>query len=78
MNFNHLMEDKSLKRRCKSGNGQCYWSPAGNIRSTHGNNVHMTMFCKHCGLREDIFLSKQDYEIQERLILKEIKHVYAR
>ena len=78
MNFNHLMEDRSLKRKCSKGHGECYWIPVGNIRSTHGDNVHMTMFCKHCGLREDIFLSRQDYEVQERMILKEIQDVHAR
>jgi hypothetical protein len=78
MNFNHLMGDGSLKRKCKKGLGECYWVPVGNIRSTHGDNVHMTMFCRHCLLREDIFLSKQDYEVQERMILKEIQDVHAR
>ena len=78
MNFNYLMEKKFTNRKCTTGHGECYWVPVGNIRSTHGNNVHMTMFCKHCGRREDLFLSKQDYEIQERLILKEIRDVHAR
>ena len=51
MNFNHLMEAKYLRRKCASaGRGECYWIPVGNIRSTHGDNVHMTMYCKHCGL----------------------------
>lgn len=77
MNFNHLMEEKFIKRQCKVGHEECYWIPVGNIRSTQGNNVHMTMFCKHCGRREDIFLTKQDYETQERLILKEIHDVHA-
>jgi len=78
VNFNYLMEKKFTTRKCKAGSGECYWVPVGNIRSTHGNNVHMTMFCKHCGGREDLFLSKQDYETQERLILKEIRDVHAR
>jgi hypothetical protein len=77
VNFNHLMEDRSIKKRCKAGTSVCYWIPAGNIRSTLGNNVHMTMFCKKCGIREDIFLSQQDYETQERLILKEVENVQA-
>ena len=77
MNFNHLMENRLLKKKCKTGRSECYWIPQGNIRSTHGNNVHMTMYCRHCGQREDIFLSKQDYETQERLILKEIHNASA-
>ena len=78
MNFNHLMEARFVKRKCISGRPNCYWIPAGNIRSTLGNNVHMTMFCKNCGTREDIFLSRQDYEIQEKLILREVEDVQAR
>jgi len=78
MNFNHLMETALLKRKCTVNNGECYWIPVGNGRSTHGNNVHLTMYCRHCALREDIFLTKQDYEIQERLILQELQNAHAR
>ena len=77
MNFNHLMEAKYLRTRCSIHRDECYWIPVGNIRSTHGDNVHMTMYCKHCGAREDIFLSKQDYETQERMILREIQNASA-
>ena len=75
MNFNHLMEARLLKRKCRVNKTECYWMPVGNIRSTHGDNVHMPMYCKHCGVREDIFLSKQDYDTQEKMILKEIQSV---
>jgi len=78
MNFNHLMEKRTLKRECKSGQSECYWVPAGNVRSTHGDNVHMTMICRYCACREDIFLSRHDYEIQERIIMKEISNVHPR
>ena len=74
MNFNHLIEAHIVKRRCGATNGECYFIPAGNVRSTHGENVHMTMYCNKCGKREDIFLSKQDYEVQERLITKELQN----
>ncbi len=74
MNFNHLMEAHMIKRRCSATNNECYFIPAGNVRSTQGENVHMTMYCKKCGKREDIFLSKHDYEVQEMLIMREISH----
>jgi len=76
MNFNHLMEARLLKRKCTIGKGECYWIPVDNIRSTHGNNIHLTMYCKHCARREDIFMTKQNYEIQERLILKELQNAH--
>jgi hypothetical protein len=75
MNFNHLMENRLLKRKCKSHNGPCYFLPAGNIRSTAGENVHLTMHCKNCGVREDIFLTKEEYFIQQKLIHREIGNV---
>ena len=78
MNFNHLMEAKFVRRKCKANHEECYWIPVGNIRSTHGENVHMTMYCKHCAAREDIFLSKQDYETQKMLILREVENAEAR
>lgn len=64
-----------VKRRCGATNGECYFIPAGNIRSTQGENVHMTMYCKKCSKREDIFLTKEEYFTQQQLIQKEIKNV---
>jgi hypothetical protein len=75
VNFNHLMENRHKTRRCGSQDQECYWVPVGDIRSTHGGNVHMTMVCRRCTKREDIFLTKKEYQIHERIILKEIKHV---
>ena len=75
MNFNHLMEARLIKRKCAAVNGDCYFIPAGNVRSTHGDNIHMTMVCRKCGKREDIFLSRADYEVQRRLIEREIGNV---
>jgi len=75
MNFNYLMGPSSIKRRCTATNNECYFIPAGNVRSTQGENVHMTMYCKKCGKREDIFLSKEEYFTQQKLIQKEISGV---
>ncbi len=75
MNFNYLMGSSFNKRRCPETNNECYFVPAGNVRSTHGDNVHMTMYCKKCGKREDIFLSRKEYFTQQKLIEKEIKSV---
>ena len=74
MNFNHLMEANMVKRRCSDTNAECYFVPAGNVRSTQGENVHMTMYCRKCGKREDIFLSKEEYFTQQKLIQREIKN----
>ena len=75
MNFNHLMEAHLVKRRCTTTNAECYFVPAGNVRSTQGENVHMTMLCNKCGKREDVFLSKEEYFTQQKLIQREIRNV---
>jgi hypothetical protein len=73
-NFNHLMERSLRHKKCKITKNECYWIPAGNIRSTQGNNVHMTMYCRHCNIREDIFLTQKEYKVHENTILKEVKN----
>ena len=75
MNFNHLMETRYLKRKCKNNNSECYYVPASNGRATAGEHVHLTMVCKRCGQRNDVFLTKEEYFIQEKLIYKEIGDV---
>lgn len=76
MNFNHLLTEKFIKRACKGKNlNECYWQPAGQGRRTQGNNVHLSLVCKRCTAREDIFLSKKDYHTQEKLIHQEISNV---
>lgn len=75
MNFNYLMEKKSMKMFCKGRQGECYWSPTGPARATSGDNFNVTMFCKRCKSRQDIFLSREQYKIQENLIRKEVGDV---
>ena len=75
MNFNHLVGRHASKRKCRVNNESCYYVPIGNVRSTHGENIHMTMTCRNCGIREDIFLTKEQYFTQQKLILKEINNV---
>ena len=72
MNFNHLMDNKALRRKCKDSNSECYFVPRGPVRTMLGENVHLTMVCKRCGQRSDTFLTKEQYFIQQKLIHKEI------
>ncbi len=75
MNFNYLMESRLMKRRCNDENKECYFVPAGNVRSMHGDNVHMTLYCNKCGKREELFLSREEYFKQQKLIQREIENV---
>jgi len=75
MNFNHLMESHLIKKRCTASKNECYFILAGNVRSTQGENVHVTLYCNKCGKREDIFLSKEEYFTQQKLIQREIENV---
>jgi hypothetical protein len=61
MNFNHLMEARSNEKCTEQIIVIAIICPAGKIRTTAGENVHMTMYCKNCGRREDIFLTKEEY-----------------
>lgn len=76
MNFNYLMEKRIRSRKCSQYSRQeCYFQPVGDGRATNGGYVCVTMCCKHCQRREDIFLPEAQYKIQENLISKEIGHV---
>ena len=47
-----------------------------------GDNVNVTLYCKNCSRREDIFLTAEQFKKQENLInielQKEVSHVSAR
>jgi len=75
MNFNHLMEKKALMGKCGNLNISCYYIPRGPVRTMLGENVHLTMACKRCGKIRDVFLTKEEYFTQEKLIHKEIRDV---
>jgi hypothetical protein len=75
MHFNHLLEERELRRICKNGTKGCYLVPVGNITATAGNNVSLTLECKTCTRREDVFLTEQEYRIQEKIIIKEVENV---
>ena len=74
MNFEHLLDEKTKRASCKaSQNEHCYWIPTGNIRSMIGDNVNVTLYCKNCSRREDIFLTSEQFKTQEKLINLELK-----
>jgi hypothetical protein len=75
MNFNHLMENRLLQRRCKKDSAECYWRPTGNIRAMVCGRVNVTMYCKKCGSHEEVFLSETLYKIQEKLIGQGVENV---
>ena len=75
MNFNHLAAARRRPPKCSKSDDGCYLLPVGNIRATQGENVHLTLFCRNCDRREDVFLSREEYLIQQKLIYKEIGNV---
>jgi len=79
MNFEHLFNDKRKKTFCAANqNEHCYWVPTGNIRSMIGDNVNVTLYCKNCSRREDIFLTSEQFKKQENLINLELKKEESR
>jgi hypothetical protein len=76
MNFNHLIEEKTLRRRCHAlDHKECYYQPVGEGRATSGSNVHLQMKCKNCHRREDIFLSDQQYKTHRKILQREVGNV---
>ena len=79
MNFEHLFDKKRKKTPCGTNeNKDCYWIPTGNIRSMVGDNVNVTLYCKNCSRREDIFLTSEEFKKQENLINIELKKEASR
>lgn len=75
MNFNHLMESKILQKRCRKDGGECYWMPTGTIRAMVGGHVHVSMYCKKCQKREEVFLSETLYKKQQKILEQEVGNV---
>jgi hypothetical protein len=76
MNFNYLIEDKRNKVICKKKNlNECQWSPTGRVWATSGNNVCVSMYCKKCECKEDIFLTLKEFKIQEKILSQEVGNV---
>ena len=76
MHFNHLMESKRMKILCKKDGGKsCYWMPTGNIRATSGKNVNVSLYCKNCDCREEVFLTEEQFRTQESILRKEVGDV---
>lgn len=83
MNFEHLFDKRENRRPCPTNQSEsCYWIPTGNIRSMIGDNVNVSLYCKNCLRREEIFLTTEQFKKQENLINMEIKkgakHVQTR
>ena len=75
MNFNHLMENKILQRRCRKDGNECYWAPTGNIRAMVGGHVNVSMYCKKCKTRKEVFLSETLYKRQQKILEQEVGNV---
>jgi len=76
MNFNHLIEKSELKRVCHAyGHKECYYHPVGDGQTIAGNNYHITMRCKNCGRRSEVFMSESQYEQHRNILTKEISRV---
>ena len=72
-NFNHLVEDKDVRKLCRRNiQNECYWVPL-RVRATVGDNVNLSMYCRRCEARQEVFVTEKEYKNQERLIQKEVE-----
>lgn len=74
MNFNHLLDERSMRRACPQRNNlkRCYWKLTGNIRASVAGNVNVSMYCKECNAKEEVFLSEKEYRTHEKILLREV------
>tara|TARA_R110002020_G_scaffold336740_1_gene552174 strand:- start:671 stop:895 length:225 start_codon:yes stop_codon:yes gene_type:complete len=71
MNFNHLFDQKRIKTigSCRQ---ECYWAPTGHIRAIVGGKINVTMYCKHCSSREDLFLTEKEFRMHKKMLEGEV------
>jgi len=74
MNFNHLFDQKRIKTigKCQQ---ECHWAPTGHIRAIVGGKINVTMYCKHCSSREDLFLTEKDFRVHKKMLEGEVGNV---
>lgn len=70
--LNHLLGSKLAKGRCPTGK-QHHWVASGDVRATAGNNIAVYMRCKECDARETVWLTMNEYRLQERIINSSIR-----
>ena len=65
--LNHLLDKRIASGRCPDGK-QHYWVASGEVRATAGNNIAVYERCNNCGNRETVWLTTNEYKMQERII----------
>ncbi len=74
--LNHLLSPSLARGSCRVGDHpqkQHYWVACGDVRSTTGANIVLYLRCRYCDARETVFLTNNEYEIQERIINSSIR-----
>ena len=72
MKLNHLLP-RHLAEGCCTDGKQHFLLPTGAIEAKPGNNIAISLYCKHCEKQEWIFLTYKEYETQKGLIENAIK-----
>ena len=70
--FEHLMPKNIQRTRCPTGRKH-RWVPSGTIEAKLGDNIRVDFYCKLCNRTEVAFLSKTEYNMHERLLIKNIQ-----
>jgi len=65
--LNHLLDKRIASGRCPDGK-QHYWVASGEVRATTGNNIAVHVRCNNCSARETVWLTTNEYRVQERII----------
>tara|TARA_R100000008_G_C3433717_1_gene90961 strand:+ start:70 stop:300 length:231 start_codon:yes stop_codon:yes gene_type:complete len=70
--FEHLMPKATQKSKC-AGNKKHRWKPSGTIEAKIGDNIRVDFYCRGCSRREVVFLSRRQYLLHEKLLMRNIE-----
>ena len=71
MKFNHLVPKADQLNKCE-GIKEHYWVPL-NVQASTARNVGIYFVCKRCSRRTHEFMTFDQYQIHEKVLLKQIE-----
>lgn len=73
VNYNHLLNERETKMVCrKKRSNLCKWKPTSEGLATAGGNIGLNMLCETCEARTVVFMLKEEYEIHQKTVIKEV------
>jgi len=68
---NHLVPRQDQDKKCfqySPDSRTHYWLPTGNIESKFNGTIQIDFYCKYCNARTTNFLTKEEYELNKKVL----------